>query len=233
MTKHEKISRLFEKSNGSPPNPWPLINEAADVGWIVSQSGLPWFKLDIEIPTDIILKEIQRAQHFLVPHRDQYGEHRGWKSFCLHGKSTEQTQHCDDDRPFHWIPEIQEIMPQTVEFFKSWPGGTYQRVRVMSLEPGGYVSLHRDNNTNYLGPINIAITQPEGCRFIMKDWGMVPFKSGDAYMLDVGNWHAVFNDSDETRYHIIIHFTEWTSDFQTLLVDSYKKMAAKEKPPGV
>lgn len=223
MNKHEQISRLFKKSNIRATKPWPEVNANADASWIVFQSGLPWLKLDVKIPVDAILTEIQRADHFLVDHRDQYGEHRGWKSFCLHGKSVGETQHCDDDRPYHWISEVQELMPQTVEFFKNWPGGTYQRIRVMALEPGGYISLHRDTEFKSLVPINIAITQPNDCRFIMEGWGEVPFKTGDAYMLDVGNRHAVFNDSDQVRYHIIVHFRDWVNDFRNLVVDSYKK----------
>ena len=37
--------------------------------------------------------------------------------------------------------------------------------------------------------------------------GFVPFAPGSAIMLDVGNTHAVYNNSDVDRYHIIVHGT--------------------------
>lgn len=203
-----------------------MHKQPADAKWITMHSGIPWLRLDVDIPADLILKEIQQAEHLLIDHRDDYEEHRGWKSFCLHGKSLHQTQHCDDDRSFHWIPEAQALMPSTVDFLKTWSIGTYQRIRVMALQPGGYISLHRDlgkdNKEKSLGPINIAITQPDNCHFIIKDWGAIPFNVGDAFMPDITSWHAVFNDSDQTRYHIIVHSNQWTESFRQLIERSYQ-----------
>jgi len=221
MTIHEQISKSFARHNAVLKKQWPEFSPTADVNWIINNSNLPWIKLLVNIPVDQILTEIHQCAHLLVNHRDDYGEHRGWKSFCIHGKSLHQTKHCDDDRPFVWIPEIEKRMPDTVSFFKNWPGGTYQRIRVMALEPNGYVSLHRDCNTSGLSPINIAITQPKNCKFIMEGWGEVPFQSGTAYMLDISNNHAVFNDSDQVRYHIIVHSDNLSDKFQSSLLQSY------------
>lgn len=228
MTRHEQISRAFARSNSVSKNPWPERNDLADAKWIITHSGIPWLRLDLHIPADLIFKEIQQATHLLTDHRDDYGENRGWKSFCLHGKSLHQTQHCDDRRPFRWIPQAQMFLPNTVNFFKSWSIDSYHRIRVMALEPGGYVSLHRDlrqdSAQTILGPINIAITQPDNCHFIIKDWGIIPFKTGDAYMPNVTNWHTVINNSNQTRYHIIVHCGEWPESFNHLIERSYQMM---------
>jgi hypothetical protein len=40
---------------------------------------------------------------------------------------------------------------------------------------------------------------------VFKDIGTVPFKVGRGFMLDIGREHIVVNDSNEDRYHIIIH----------------------------
>lgn len=231
MKKREQITRLFIKSNIKSSKTWPDFNPSANAEWISTQSGLPWLYLDIDIPVATILEEIKQAEHLLVNHRDEYDEHQGWKSFCLHGKSLHQTQHCNDDRPFHWIKEALELMPKTVEFFKSWNIGDYQRVRVMALEPNGYVGLHRDlvgnQEQNFLSAINISITQPKDCHFIIKDWGSIPFRPGDAYMPDINNWHVVFNDSDQIRYHIIVHSDNWNDHFKQTLERSYALMYDK------
>jgi hypothetical protein len=232
--KHKQITDLFVRSNLSAKNAWPEFNPDADCDWITKKSQLPWLKLMLDVPTDQILEEIKNAQHLLVEHRDDYGENRGWKSFCIHGKSLTETQHRDDLRPFHWIPEVESLMPTTVKFLKGLDIGTYQRVRVMALEPKGYVHLHRDLNPQEkekfhreLAPINISITQPENCDFIIKDWGTIPFRPGDAYMPCISKWHAVINDSDEIRYHIIIHSSDWTDSFRSLVEKSYRTMLAK------
>ena len=157
----------------------PDYNPDADFDWIKYQSGLPWLCLNIDIPYQQILKEIQSIQSLLVDHRDSYGEHLGWKSFCIHGKSLTTTQHSIDDREFHWIPEIIKTMPRTVEYFQSW-GLEFHRLRVMALEPGGFVSIHTDTDRKRLYPINIAITQPTDCKFIND-------KKSDAFMLRIAS----------------------------------------------
>lgn len=222
MTNHEKISRMFFKRYiDSAPN-WPGCNDQADYEWIRFHSGLPWLKLLVDVPYDDIFAEIKSSTDFLIDHRDEYGEHRGWKSFCIHGKSRVQTSHCEDTRPWHWIPEVTAAMPKTAEFFQSWLIGPYRRVRVMALEPGGYVSLHSDPGEDALNAINIAIAQPAQCHFVMEQWGRIPFENGSAFLLNIHrNRHVVFNDSDQTRYHIIVHHSQPTPEFKKTVVDSY------------
>ena len=41
-------------------------------------------------------------------------------------------------------------------------------------------------------------------------------------MLDVGNTHAVYNKSNEDRYHIIVHGVK-SKEFEKLVEDSYAK----------
>ena len=72
-------------------------------------------------------------------------------------------------------------------------------------------------------PINIALNNPIGCDFVMKEWGTLPFTSGAANMIAVGYEHAVFNDSDEDRYHIIVH-GRMGQDWPQIIKDSYTSM---------
>lgn len=200
-------------------------NSAADFDWIQHQSKLPWMELPIQVPTDDIYSEIISITPYLVDHRDDYGEHHGWKSFCIHGKSYDATRedlHYQDARPHVWTMEAVKHMPRTVEFFKDqWPASSYQRIRVMSLAPGGYITVHSDSQHSSLQPINISITQPDQCRFVMEKHGTIPFSPGRSFWLDVSNRHAVFNDSDQYRWHIIVHQKCDHPIFQRTVVEHY------------
>jgi hypothetical protein len=221
MTKITKsLTNSFVKSNIKPKKIWPKHSNSADYEWIKNDSGVPWIDLKLDIPYKEILEEIKNNNKFLVDHRDEYGEHKGWKSFCIHGKSLTTTQHTEDDRPYLWIEEVKKNMPFTVEYFKSW-NLNFQRLRVMALEPGGFVSVHQDGKKSTLAPVNIAITQPAGCDFVMEGWGVVPFKPGKSFMLNISNRHAVVNNSKETRYHIIVHCKELNDKFKKIIEDSY------------
>ncbi len=75
----------------------------------------------------------------------------------------------------------------------------------MKLEAGGYIMPHTDGKGRIFGPFNIAINNPEGCQFAFKNDGIVPFKQGRGVFLDLGREHSVWNNSNEDRYHLIVH----------------------------
>jgi hypothetical protein len=59
----------------------------------------------------------------------------------------------------------------------------------------------------------------------MEDWGIVPFAGGTANMLAVGYRHAVYNNSQEDRYHIIVHGARGPQ-WQDYILDSYSMAVA-------
>ena len=64
------------------------------------------------------------------------------------------------------------MCPITTKFFKEvFPYKTYYRLRFMLLEPQGYITPHIDADINKLSPINIALNNPNGCNFKMKEIG--------------------------------------------------------------
>ena len=94
----------------------------------------------------------------------------------------------------------------------------------MLLEPGGYIAPHTDTLKHKLSPVNIALNHPKGCIMKMAGHGTVPFKDGEAYILDVGNTHAYYNKSNEDRYHIIVHGNYKSNNkWKELIENSYKK----------
>ena len=224
----QKISQLMVKKYVNYQYQLPVYNPAADFDWIQKQSGLPWLLLLLSVPYVAILEEIKNIKFLMSTHREDYNEHQGWKSFCIHGKSydaTKEDSYYHDDRPHVWTPEAESLMPATVEYFKTqWPGSHYRRIRVMLLEPGGYITIHRDSDCPGLTAINIALTQPIGCDFVMEKRGTVPFSPGKALWLDISNNHTVFNNSDQERWHIIVHQSNNSQKFQNEVVNSYKKL---------
>lgn len=227
-----QISRLLLNKFKKHQFSLPLYNPAADFEWIRFKSQLPWLHLNIQIPYSEILKEIKNSPVEYEQHRDDYAEHCGWLSGCLHGKSwtaTREENYYNDNRPYIWTDESNKYFSFTQNYFKNqWPATNYQRLRIMLLEPNGYISVHKDYDISKLSAINIAITNPDKCHFVFEKHGIVPFKPGNAFWLDLSNYHTVFNDSDEKRWHIIVHQDLGDLRFQNLVVKSYHTMYNKD-----
>lgn len=224
INKHTVSRLMFNRFRNHQHHPQGLIaRPSAD--WIQQHSGLPWLELNIQVPVHTIWSEIQAIMPLVVAHREEYSEHQGWESFCIHGRAynmTREDEHYHSDLPYHWTQEACNLMPNTVKYFQTaWPGSVFRRIRVMRLAAGGYISIHSDSDRPGLGPINIAITQPTHCAFVMENFGTVPFQPGRAVWLDVSNRHTVFNDSDQDRWHIIVHQESDDIRFQNIVANSY------------
>lgn len=207
--------------------------------WILTESNLPWLKLDIEFPHEKMLQEAKSYKHLFVKHRAEdtiHGyKHAGWSSLCLHGISPTHTNHftsygykSNDKTPYRWT-KLSNLCYETTKWLTEvYPCDIYYRVRFMLLEPGGFIAPHTDMDKHVLSPVNIALNHPKGCVMKMTNHGTVPFKAGEAYLLDVGNIHAYYNKSNEDRYHIIIHGNyKSNSKWKKLVENSYEKNGDK------
>jgi hypothetical protein len=170
----------------------------------------------------LLLKECQSVDDLYFNHRSQdkkkgYG-HEGWQSLTLHGIDKHKTEHYTkygfttlEEAGYHWT-DASERVPNLTKFLQSLPYKLFDRVRIMRLAPGGYVMPHVDGPGRIFSPLNIAINNPKGCEFIFKNKGVVPFSPGYGVVIDVATEHIVLNDSDEPRYHIIVH-GHYSEDF--------------------
>lgn len=166
----------------------------------------PCEQVELNVPVADVYHEIIKIRKYLVNHRSESG--MGWKSFCIHGQNYKRTREKNAYPDFHgynWTPEALENMPKTVSWLKTLGFKNYARVRVMCLEPKGFINLHRDRKESNLGPINVAITNPNGCDFWLENHGRLEFEPGRAFRLNLVNYHCVINNSNVPRYHIIIH----------------------------
>ena len=162
--------------------------------------------VNLAVPLNDVREEIMNIRKYLVSHRQESGT--GWSSFCIHGKSYDSTKEDSfykDKRPHKWTEEALKNMPRTIKWLKTLGYKSFDRVRVMCLDPKSFINIHRDRTDSRLGPINLAITNPQDCRFYLEHHGELNFTPGKAYQLNLVNYHAVINYSNEQRYHIIIH----------------------------
>jgi hypothetical protein len=212
--KHKEIlERLWEKNNKPYQYQYP---DMFDPKWTIMESGWPWFKLSSlnNQPFDEMLKEAETLVEHFKPHRDDYGS--GWTSLTLHGlnEDTQSLEQYGEDRSqvlsqldWTWVADR---CPVTKKFLEEvWPAEFLNRVRFMMVEPGGYVLPHRDRpaDQSRLSVCNISLNNPEGCEFVMDGFGKVPFdNNGSAFLMDISNFHSVWNRSDKPRIHMIIHY---------------------------
>lgn len=223
----QKVRKFFDKNKNLKPKKITYPDFKEDLhkcDFIMYQSGLPYWELSFkDMPYEQMLEEAKSLKDQFIPHRsndpnqEQGTSHNGWSSLTIHGISSKHTmnwnsypefQHLDDDStvPYDYT-EIQEKIPHTVNFLKNqFPHGSYQRVRYMLIPPGGFILPHRDTDNSFLSPVNIALNNPHGCEFVMENNGVVPFKPGKAFLLDISNRHCIWNNSNEDRIHIIVHY---------------------------
>lgn len=211
------------------------------VDWIIHRSGWPYLPLILpDAPFAVMLQEALALKDLFVMHRttpDENPEYAnwGWRSICLHGEAWDRTGHWEayednrgktqQDIMYSWCGEITERCPETTRYFRDvFPNHRYQRLRYMWLEPGGYIQPHQDRSEHFLGPINVALNNPDGCVFKMQDKGYVPFQdSGNACLVDIGNQHAVWNRSSSPRIHIISHGGS-REPFNKIVIDSLRSI---------
>jgi len=200
--------------------------------WIINESNITTLRLDIEMPYREMYKEAASLLPEFYAHRTDGESHAGWKSLVLHGRGKHITQGDDqypnlDELPdMHWT-EIADKCPVTTNFFKNnLPLDQYLRVRFMLLEPGGYILPHRDNDKNKLQAFNFALNNPDDCFFGMEGTGLVPRQSGDSRIINISTNHAVWNNSNTPRIHMIAH--GWAKhkykEYRDCVIRSYNKL---------
>lgn len=201
--------------------------------WIRFTSNIKSLKLSIDDNLTEIKNEIIPKVHVSVPHRE--GEGKGWKAITLYGYSSLMT---DDDSYYQSngfdLPEtkswtsISNFFPKTKQWIiENIPFSKFGRVRLMVLEPGGYIAPHRDYPRGQcLAGINIAINHPANIQYIVGGEEII-WQEGDSRLIDIGSTHEIYNNSNESRVHIIVHsdpIDVWSVEMMHIVCDSYTKL---------
>jgi hypothetical protein len=198
------------------------------------KTDVKFLKLDIRVPYEAMLAEAKALRHRFVEHRGT--ESNGWLSLTLHGLGEDKTGIWRDygyetsvaaSNDMHWTPAADEC-PVTKDFLSNYfPCKKYGRVRFMLLKAGGYINLHSDGNTRLVENINIALNHPNECVW---NWGdgssdMI-FEPGGVYAMNISYHHAVFNNSNEDRYHMIVARHDATDEWKALIESAAKQVGA-------
>jgi len=214
--------------------------ELAD--WLLNKSKFGWLELDVNIDLSLWQHEATQSKSYYVEHRED--ESRGWNSCCIHGIDTDKTGAWTNygytneaDVPYGWTG-LSFKTPSVKTFWQNqFPSDRYRRIRFMELEPNSAITPHSDmpgrlpgeDNFNALEfgcPINIAVIHPKDCHMVLEGYGVVPFKEGKAFLINIRNYHSVINFSNESRIHIIGHSYGYGSkkqQFADLIARSYEK----------
>jgi hypothetical protein len=214
--------------------------ELAD--WLLNKSKFGWLELDVNIDLSLWQHEATQSKSYYVEHRED--ESQGWNSCCIHGIDTDKTGAWTNygytneaDVPYGWTG-LSFKTPSVKNFWQNrFPSDRYRRIRFMELEPNSAITPHSDMPGRLPGednfdalefgcPINIAVIHPKDCHMVLEGYGVVPFKEGKAFLINIRNYHSVINFSNESRIHVIGHSHGYGSkkqQFADLIARSYEK----------
>lgn len=198
--------------------------------WIRHESKCKTLTLQIDNDLNDLKTEIMSKIFLAVNHRED--DSKGWKSLTLHGYSSLMTESDDFYRTKDLdLPErkewtsISKFFPKTKEWIlKNIPFDNYGRIRIMIIEPGGFVLPHRDfKHGNLLAGINVAITHPLEVEYLVNDES-IEWKEGESRLIDIGSIHSINNNSNLPRVHLIIHsepIDQWSDKIMKIVCKSY------------
>ena len=115
------------------------------------------------------------------------------------------------------------------------------RIKLNILRPKGKIHLHTDSIESGLGIsdkssdkettyIALGVFWPKDVVFNLGDI-RIPFKSGDAYLIDFSRPHEVYNPTEYDRYYLVItgNFHE-NYKWKKIVLDSYQKNGKAKLP---
>ena len=134
------------KANQWEPS-WPMPRDVFNSDW-------PWVPVDFEADFEKMHKECVDNDHMFVGHRQQDRHlsynHEGWAAITLHGIKPSATENYEQygfksaaEADYHWT-EACEAFPECTKFLKSLNYDKYDRVRIMKLAAGGFITPHVD-----------------------------------------------------------------------------------------
>lgn len=190
-------------------------------------SNAKYLKLDLYVPFQEMAVEARALRdHFILYRENDEYAHKGWWSLPIHGLGIDKPASWDAygyaspneaAKDLHWT-EIADQCPVTVNWLKNiFPSKRYGRVRFMLLEAGGYISPHRDTVHSVPEPVNVALTNHKDCVWKWGDGTTLDFPPGTAYAMNISYEHSVYNNSDEDRYHLIVHHHDSTPEWKRMM----------------
>jgi hypothetical protein len=190
--------------------------------------------LDIPVPHLEMLAEAQALKDRFTEHRSE-GEHTGWKSLAVYGLDENKHENWDEygyataadaANDYRWTDAAKEC-PITMNFLLNvFPSKKYGRIRFMLLEAGGYIAMHNDSKSGIrlAENINIPLNNPDECIWKWGDGSPdLLMQPGLPYAMNISYDHAIYNNSNEDRYHIIIARHDSTDEWKQIITSAANK----------
>jgi len=184
-----------------------------------------WFiKLNLDIPPQCLDEsKTLYDQGYFSPHRTGWAN--GWLSCMLHNWDTytnNQAPATPDAK--YYYTEVADITPVTTNFLQNiFPSDTYGGCSFMCLEPGGHLNPHQDSEVTKFTGVNVAFNQPKDCYVRRADTKEeIPFTPNSAFLFNTNYTHEARNDSDEPRFHFLIHPASENKALIELYLDSIR-----------
>ena len=201
--------------------------------WYFLNPNTKSLKLNIKVPYAEMLEEAKALRDRFIPYRtmDDYA-HQGWHSLPIYGLQDrplcwtayeEYKTARDASNDYDWTEES-KLCPVTVDWLKNvFPSNKYGRVRFMLVEAGGWIAPHSDTDIPIVETVNVALSNHPDCVWHWGDGTELHYKPGDAYALNIAPVHEVRNNSNEDRYHIIVHHHDSTEAWINMMKEAFKE----------
>lgn len=185
-------------------------------------------QLDLPVPHDEMLAEAILLRSEFVP----YNIESKWYSLPIIGLSKTQPyswqiynySSAKEAAPHIRWTDIADRCPVTVNWLKNvYPSKSYARVRFMLLEAGGEIPFHSDTDHRVLGAVNIALNNPNGCKWHWRDGNSLQFSPGDVRLMNISYEHSIKNNSNVDRYHLIVHHYDSIDKWKKLVTQAMKE----------
>jgi len=180
--------------------------------------------LPLRFDASSLLREVSGLLGRFVTHREELGA-GSWKALSI--------RNCDGQKESvgrsslgpgpSRCTAIAAMCPSTIAAVDEVaPFENARRIRFMLLEPGARIAPHRDADATISLTLNLCVTYPAGCRFHVgvdpdgAGGDIVPFSPGTFVLLNVADRHAVHNDSEEFRLHVVVESPLRMSDDELL-----------------
>ena len=102
----------------------------------------------------------------------------------------------------------EEHFPRIYEFLQN-NKFQYTSPVISKLGAGEHIRVHNHGGKGPPYIYNMSLNYPEGCKFAVYPQGVIPYKAGDIYRVYIHNDHAVVNNSDTDRYHMMMRPVAW------------------------
>ncbi len=105
-----------------------------------------------------------------------------------------------------WSEKVMPVMQQATQFY-GYKRGAYSRVMLAKMDPGGEILLHVDSEpaSGFPHKIHVPLQTNPRVKFYVKPY-YYHFQVGKAYEVNNRIGHAVKNDGDTSRVHLIFEY---------------------------